>query len=365
MVRIEPSSTPLVKFYLSFFVVLFFLVSNIFSNTVNYVKNIEVTTYAGKVGYSHSRDGNLLHAAFNLPFGICYDENINFLYVLDQGSSKFRVIDTIHGEVKTITSKFTSKILNIILLFNLILDIQMIKPFSCAIDSNSNIYVTDQFRITKVSPPYHSAKIVAGSSQSGFLDAYGLAALFQEPVDISFIPGNSSIFFVADVSENVNQLIRKVDISRDYKVDTPHVIGLIGLVFALAINNVGSNMYVSTTNSPGIFCIDMTLWNATLLITCEYILCFLNALIFCLDTSLGIIDGPINLATINSPLALSIDSNNNLYFIDSTYQTIRFTDKITNVTTIAGSYGNNPFKNIIKFHIFLFLFSWIHGRYWK
>ena len=131
-------------FYFSLFLIFFAFDVYSIPKLINYVENIQVVTYAGKVGSSDSIDGNLLYSTFSSPLGMCMDEHKKYLYVVDQGSLKLRIIDITKGEVKTAASSKLFR--NLCIFANYELDV-FIKPSACAVDSNSNVFVTDQYRI--------------------------------------------------------------------------------------------------------------------------------------------------------------------------------------------------------------------------
>jgi len=154
----------------------------------------EVSTLAGSTW--GDADGTGSAAQFKSPLGIAIDATGN-LYVADSVNSRIRKI-TPAGEVSTLAGSTwgdadgTGSAA------------QFVKPHDIAIDGATNLYVTDLYRIRKVTPA-GEVTTIAGSGEQGFDDGQGSAARFRYPGGIAIdTTGN---FYVVDTG---NKYIRKV-----------------------------------------------------------------------------------------------------------------------------------------------------------
>ncbi|WP_448702279.1 NHL repeat-containing protein [Mucilaginibacter sp. AW1-3] len=144
-----------------------------------------VTTLAGYAagGYVDSIGTT---AAFRNPAGITIDATGANLYVADQGNHAIRKIVIATGVVTTVAgTAVQSKTLN--------------SPNSIAMDANNNTYFIDAAgRIMELT----SAKVLytlAGSSNSGFANGTGAAALFNAPQSLAVYQG---VLYVLDSGNN-------------------------------------------------------------------------------------------------------------------------------------------------------------------
>jgi len=61
-----------------------------------------ITILAGQVGVRGSMDGTRLESTFNLPWGLCFSEHLNSLFISDYGNSKIRKFDLMSGVLSTV-----------------------------------------------------------------------------------------------------------------------------------------------------------------------------------------------------------------------------------------------------------------------
>jgi sugar lactone lactonase YvrE len=153
-----------------------------------------VSTLAGSA--SGFADGQGAAANFNFPTGIAVDASGN-VFVADTENYKIRKI-TSTGVVTTLagsTQGFADGAST---------NAQFNSPTGIAIDANGNLYVTDTYKIRKIT----SAGVVstlAGSSTAGYADGKGTEARFTNPYGIA-IDSNNTLY----VADSDNDRIRKI-----------------------------------------------------------------------------------------------------------------------------------------------------------
>jgi serine/threonine protein kinase, bacterial len=155
-----------------------------------------VITLAGSTdGFA---DGSGSAAKFSGPKGIATDAQGN-IYVADCINNRIRKI-TPSGIVSTFagngTFGYTDGSGN---------TVQFLGPRDVATDTQGNVYVTEAFRIRKISPA-GNVSTLAGSSTEGFADGPLSSAKFGSLNGIA-IDGQANIIYVADYG---NQRIRKI-----------------------------------------------------------------------------------------------------------------------------------------------------------
>lgn len=163
-------------------------------------------------------------------------------------------------------------------------------PEGVVFDSHGNLIVADRSNHTiKMITPDGVVSVVAGNGTAGNTDGAVDVARFNNPYKVG-IDKNDNIY----VADNSNHLVRKID----------------------AVTKIVSTVAGARTATAG---------------------------------SSGFIDGPANTARFNSPIAIDVDMNGNIYVADNNNHAIR---KISNgiVTTIAGNgasgYGDGVWPNV-------------------
>jgi mucin-19 len=157
-----------------------------------------VTTLAGS-GTATFLDGIGTNAGFNVPVGICTD-SLGVVYVADYTNNRVRMI-TPPMNVTTFagSSQGFSDGTGI--------SSQLNTPSGIAMDASGNMYVTEagSRRIRKITPT-GVVTLLAGNGTSGFSDATGTNALFNNPQGIVVVPSGNNIY----VSDTGNNRIRVI-----------------------------------------------------------------------------------------------------------------------------------------------------------
>ena len=155
-----------------------------------------VITLAGN-GTGGFADGNGASAQFNGPAGIVADAQGN-IYIADIGNYRIRKI-TPSGTVSTLAGNGTFGYAD-----GSGNTAQFTQPRNLATDGQGNVYVTEEFRIRKISPA-GNVSTLAGGNSGGFADGSLDSAKFSDLTGI-VIDGQANIY-VADWG---NQRIRKI-----------------------------------------------------------------------------------------------------------------------------------------------------------
>lgn len=152
----------------------------------------DVSTFAGTLGTSGSRDDSGLNAQFNRPLGVAFDPGGN-LFVADAYNHTIRKI-TPGGLVSTVAGlagvSGTNNGVGTNALFN--------TPFCLAIDLQTNIYVSDTFNhmIRKITPDGTVTTLAGVAGVLGTNNGVGVQAKFAFPEGIAVDPDGN--VFVAD-----------------------------------------------------------------------------------------------------------------------------------------------------------------------
>ena len=191
-------------------------------------------------------------------------------------------------------------------------------------DSQGNIFVVDinNHKIRKITPS-GTVSTFAGSTL-GFADGNGTNAKFNYPIDIA-IDANDTLY----VTDYDNHKIRKISPSGDVTTYAGSDIGNQGGDRLTAKFN---NPYIIVINSLGdIFFSDVG--NNTI----KRISANGNVTDYAGSTTRGYADGNGTSAMFNTPMGLTIDSQNNIYVADNDNNKIRKIAPNQDVTTVTGS----------------------------
>ncbi|MBS1523447.1 MAG: gliding motility-associated C-terminal domain-containing protein [Bacteroidetes bacterium] len=264
-----------------------------------------VSIFSG-LGISGTTDGLPNKAEFSSPCGMAID-NAGNIFVADYGSGILRKVSPT-GSVNTIQLTGLS-------------GFQGFNPYGIAVDRYDNLFVTDPFQNTiwKITPA-GVISVLAGGTQ-GSLNGKGALAQFNHPLGIT-IDGSGNLY-IADTNNNS---IRKIDANGLVTTITTGLNFPVGIIM-----DSNNNLYVSNTNGSDI----KKITPANVVTTIAG------------GASIGSQNGVGSLASFNSPHFITLDSNNNLYVVDSGNNLIRMVTPAGVVTILAGSGLFNPIGIII------------------
>ncbi|WP_091152189.1 T9SS type B sorting domain-containing protein [Mucilaginibacter pineti] len=189
--------------------------------------------------------------------------------------------------------------------------------YNVATDAAGNVYVADQGnnQIRKITPD-GNVSIFAGTGDPGTADGPGVSATFQLPLFIT-TDANNNVY----VSDPINGLLRKISpsgnvISVNYNIRQPGFLAF----------DADGNLYFSHAYNINIFKV-----TPAGMVT-----------IYAGNGSIGVGNGPRELASFGRPTGLAVDAGGNLYIADASNSLIRKIDKLTGiVSTFAGGAANN------------------------
>ena len=168
-----------------------------------------LSRYIGIRGEQGDTDGTLSEAKFSYPTDIAFDSNNN-MYILDSQNSKIKKVDAATRVVTTIAGSGNRGQED-----GDALQAEFSSMNGIVIDSNDNIYVSNEQRIRKISADLATVSTIAGDWWD-YTDGYGRNASFAQPSGLA-IDAIDNIY-VADLN---NSRIRKIsDITGQVQVTT-------------------------------------------------------------------------------------------------------------------------------------------------
>ncbi len=292
-----------------------------------------VTTYTGStVGI---QNGPLANALFRSPAGVAFDSNGN-MYVADYDNNVIRKIDTA-GNVSTYAGIPSVGVGGYVdgpassARFN--------KPYDIAIDAVGNLFVTDETngRIRKIDTSGNVTTIAGQGLGNGVIDGNGTSASLGFSGSI-VVDNAGNIYFTDNKSSFVDGKLRKIDTSGNvttiagvnngnYNDGQANTV-TISQPYGIELDGNG-NLYFTEVDRNRIRRLNLATNAVTTLAG---------------SGTAGSLDGIGLSATMNGPIALSLD-NNSLYFNDRYSHNVRKLNLLNNqVITLAGS-GTASFAN--------------------
>lgn len=212
------------------------------------------------------------------------------------------------------------------------------KPFGICIDQQGNLFIADAYNhvIRKISTE-GIVSTYAGSGVAGYLDGEASQAKFNQPINICFDPSGNMY-----VSDFLNQRIRKIDASGWVTtIAGSGQAGLLDGVAAVAQFNYPRGICLDDTGN--IYIGDS--WNHRIrkISTDGLVTTWAGGGSTIGVQSVGdYADGSDTSARFYTPCELSIDGLNNIFVADAYNHRIRMIDPLRMVTTVAGSGESGP-----------------------
>jgi sugar lactone lactonase YvrE len=282
-----------------------------------------VSTLAGLVGITGTKDGTGTTALFILPTGLAIDGSGN-LYTCDTAAKTIRKI-TPTGTVTTLAGSpnvsGNSDGTGSAATFSL--------PIYLAADASGNVYVSENEynTIRKITPAGVVTTLAGSTTVTGSINGTGSAAAFQEPYGVA-VDGSGNVYVSDDTtlrvvtpSGVVSTLAGIESIgSADGATLAGHFFGPIGM----AVDG-GGNAYVADTNNDTVRKVSPFGAVTTLAGSAG---------------NSGSSDGAGAAASFNSPNGVAVDGSGNVYVADTENSTIRKITPAGTVSTLAGLAGN-------------------------
>jgi hypothetical protein len=256
-----------------------------------------VTNLAGStIGSSGTNDGTGSAALFNYPTGLCLDAATN-IYVTDYGNSTVRMISpTFSGGVTNwVTATISGQATNFSYTNGQGGNATFNGPFGVAVDSSTNLYVTDNGNGT--------IRLLTLSNMIWTVTNYTPDNALPSPVGIAV--DSSTNLYVTDDQENLVYIVPPNGVASVFDSGDE---GLLNSPEGIALDR-SSNVYVANSGS-------------------DTILGFNGAGQFKKDIAgtagfVGSADGIGNAAQFDNPVGLAVDASSNVYVADAFNNTIR------------------------------------------
>jgi len=266
-----------------------------------------VTTFAGG-NYGYINGGPTV-AAFGEIMGICVNHE-GTIYVVDVGNHRVRKI-TAQGEVSTFAGSGTVGHAD-----GVGTDAQFDYIRGICVDATGTIYVTEYFRVRKITPE-GVVTTLAGGEDQGYVDGAGSTAQFFALMGIC-VDANGSVY-VADAGNN---RIRKITAAGMVSTVVDGT-SIFGSIYDLCIDNATGTLFVTDRYGQKIYKVTPT-----------------GSLSVFAGSDMGYQEGIGTDAQFNFPFGICIDSSGNLYVTDNAYL-IRKITSMGVVSTLAGGPGGD------------------------
>jgi sugar lactone lactonase YvrE len=291
-----------------------------------------VTTFAGLASTPGSVDATGSAARFRSPYGIAVDGDAN-LYISDSGNRTIRKISAA-GVVSTIAglSGFGGNTdgAGSNARFNALSGL--------TIDGSGNLYVADSgsHLIRKISPAGVVSTLAGQAGVRGSTNGVGSAARFNAPLAIA-AEGGGTVY----VADTVNESIRRI--TPDGTVTT-----FAGSAIAGSLNGTGASARffrpqgIAVDGGGNVFVSDT--YNHTIR---KITPAAVTSAVAGPGGNFGSADGTGANALLNRPRGIGLDSQGNAYVADSFNNTVRKITPSGNVTTFAGQAGATAYVDAV------------------
>lgn len=298
-----------------------FLVEELNNCIVKISPNGSRSFFAGSTsGVAGYRDGTASQALFRGISGMVIDQQGN-LIVADRSNGRIRkvspgaVVTTIAGnglkgfvDGTALTASFSF-------------------PTDVAVDSEGNIYITDQNSLVRKIDSKGMVSTIAGSIKIGYKDAVGSEALFSGLHSIA-VDANNNLY----VTESSAHRIRKIDQAQ--KVTTVAGSGTPGFKDGIGISASFSYPQGIEIAANGDLMIADAGNNAIRKVTAGGLVS-----VFAGVGTAGFLNGKANVAKFSYPVAVKFDAHGDLYVSDEINKQIR---KVYKDGTVGSVYGEFP-----------------------
>jgi sugar lactone lactonase YvrE len=264
-----------------------------------------VTTIAGQPGSSGSTNGAWTAARFNNPTGLRFDSTAGALYVADTNNNLIRRMDVATNQVVTVAGNGTSIASD----NGTGTNAGIVEPNAMVL-YNGILYIAcyDHTIRSMGVGGTHVVQTLAGTSgSSGYTDAYGAAARFNEPAGL-LSDGAGSLY----VADSANNLIRQIEIG------TGQVTTFAGQASAGANDGTGTAAQFSQPTGIGFYNGSMYVTdNSNGTLRAVTVPGAVTSTVAGLASGGGAATGPFSATRLQRPVGLGYDGHGDLFVTDS------------------------------------------------